>query len=186
MVKPVGVKQTQLVLFKQGFPMKYLIMTIAVFYLVGCSTSKSVTKQDSHPDEKYDESFDPMTLDDNDIKFPSIKKATNPNNNNNTTTSNNTPEAQKEVNGFRVQIIATQDLEKATLLEEKAKSQFSMNGYNTYLVFEAPLYKIRLGDFTSRNKADELKVQALKYGYREAFIVRTKVTINTNDGLQDM
>ena len=186
MAKPGGVSQIQSVQFKQGYSMKYLLIIVAILYLAGCSGSKSVTKQETHSDAKYDESFDPMTLDDNDIEFPSIVKNTDPNNNNTTTNTTNTPDIQKEVNGFRVQIIATQDLEKATLLEEEAKSQFSVNGHKTYLVFEAPLYKIRLGDFTSRNQADELKIQALKYGYREAFIVRTKVTVNPNNGMQDM
>ena len=165
--------------------MKYLILIIVGLFLVSCSGSKSVTKQETHSDTKYDESFDPKTLDDNDIEFPSIVTNTK-SNKDSTTTANNSPDAQKEVNGFRVQIIATQDLEKATLLEEEAKSQFAMGGNKTYLVFEAPLYKIRLGDFTSRDQADELKIQALRYGYREAFIVRTKVMVNVNDGMQDM
>lgn len=166
--------------------MKYALMILVLIYLFGCSSSKSVTKQDSYSDDKYDESFDPMTLDDDDIKFPSIKTNVNTNNTDNTNTKINTQDIQKEVNGFRVQIIATQNLEKATLLEEEAKSKFSMNGHNTYLIFEAPLYKLRIGDFTSRDQADELKTQALKYGYREAFIVRTKVTPNANSDTHDM
>ena len=160
--------------------MKYLIVLILGLLLIGCSGSKSVTKQDTHSDSNYDESFDPMTLNDNDIEFPAIAKSVKQNKDS-VTYSNNTPDTPKEVNGFRVQIIATQDLEKATLLEEEAKSQFAMSGHKTYLVFEAPLYKIRLGDFTSRDQADELKIQALRYGYREAFIVRTKVTISSTD-----
>jgi len=166
--------------------MKYLLVVVGLF-LVGCTGSKSVTKQDDHSDNKYDESFDPLTLDDNDIEFPSTLTDVNTKDNDISLNNNdNIPGFQKEVNGFRVQIIATQDLEKATLLEEDAKSQFSKNGNKTYLVFEAPLYKIRLGDFTTRNQADELKIQALKYGYREAFIVRTKVILNTDGGMQDL
>ena len=157
--------------------MKYLLIVLGLF-LIGCSGTKSVTKQDDQSDNKYDESFDPMTLEDNDIVFPStITNTSNKDNDNPINNDDKSQSLQQEVNGFRVQIIATQDLEKATLLEEEAKSQFSMNGHKTYLVFEAPLYKIRLGDFTSRNEADELKMQAINYGYREAFIVRTKVIL---------
>jgi len=165
--------------------MRYLIVIILGLLLAGCSGSKSVTKKTTQSDANYDESFDPMTLNDNDIEFPSIVK--NIKQSIDTLTSvNNTTDSQKEVNGFRVQIIATQNLEKATLLEEEAKNQFAMSGHKTYLVFEAPLYKIRLGDFTTRNQADELKIQALRYGYREAFIVRTKIMVNAGDGIQDM
>ena len=157
--------------------MKYLIISIIVLFLAGCSGSKSVKKPDTQPETKYDESFDPMTLNDNDIVFPSITKNINANKDS-SIAANDKQDIQKEVNGFRVQIIATQDLEKATLLEEEAKSQFATSGHKTYLVFEAPLYKIRLGDFTTRNQAEDLKIQALRYGYRESFIVRTKVTIS--------
>jgi len=160
--------------------MKYLIIIIVGLFLVNCSGSKTVTKKSTHSDANYDESFDPMTLNDNDITFPSIVKNIKQSKDT-LSTLNNSTETQKEVNGFRVQIIATQNLEKATLLEEEAKSQFAMSGHKTYLIFEAPLYKIRLGDFTTRNQADELKIQALRYGYREAFIVRTKVTISPDE-----
>ena len=145
---------------------------------MGCTASKSTTKITKQSDRQYDESFDPLTLQDDDIEFPAIVKKEKVNN---TPISNQNPqENRKEINGYRVQIIATQNLEKASLLEEEAKSQFSINNHQTYLVFEAPLYKIRIGDFTSRNEAEELKVQALKYGYREAFIVRTKVSVLQN------
>ena len=160
--------------------MKYLIVIFGLF-LIGCSGSKSVTKQDDHYEKKYDESFDPMTLDDNYIEFPSNLTNVNPNSNDTLVKNDNSPGLQRNVNGYRIQIIATQDLEKASLLEEDAKNQFSVYGHKTYLVFEAPLYKIRIGDFTERDKADEFKMQALKYGYREAFIVLTKITINPKD-----
>ena len=165
--------------------MKYFLI-IVVLFLVSCSGSKTVTKKDNDANSKYDESFDPLTLDDNDIEFPSLMHNVDTKNISTANNNDKIPDLQQEVNGFRVQIIATQDLEKATLLEEEAKSQFSIYGHKTYLVFEAPLYKIRIGDFTNRNEADELKIQALKYRYREAFIVRTKVMLNANDGMQDM
>jgi hypothetical protein len=178
MVKPDGVNLPPLEQFRRGYKMKYLLIVIGLF-LIGCSGSKSVIKEEDRSDNKYDESFDPMTLDDNDIVFPStITNISNKNSDTSIKHDDTSQSLQQEVNGFRVQIIATQDLEKATLLEEEAKNQFSMNGHKTYLVFEAPLYKIRLGDFTSRDEADELKMQAINYGYRESFIVRTKVIIS--------
>lgn len=154
-----------------------IILIILVTFLISCSGSRSVTKHDGHPEKEYDESFDPMTLDDNDIEFPSNLTNVNPDNNDTIVQDDSTPGLQKNVNGFRIQLIATQNLEKASLLEEEAKNQFSIFGHKTYLVFEAPLYKIRVGDFIDRNDADEVKIQAVNYGYREAFIVRTKVTI---------
>lgn len=165
--------------------MKYAFLVIIVFYLMSCAASKSVSKHETNAGGKYDESFDPLTLNDNDIDFPSIKPAIR-SENKNSATIKKSDQFQKEVNGYRVQIIATQNLEKATLLEEQAKSQFAMSGHKTYLVFETPLYKIRIGDFTSRNQADELKMQALKYGYREAFIVKSKVSLNTSTNTPDM
>ncbi len=161
--------------------MKYCLFLIVSIIWISCSGSKELQKKDTTTEQKiqYDESFDPLSLDDDDLILPEIVLTSNQIKGN-TSANDNNGEANipKEANGFRVQIIATQDYEKATLLEEEAKNQFSILNHKVYLIFEAPLYKIRMGDFINRSDADELKTEAKSYGYREAFIVRTKIIID--------
>lgn len=160
--------------------MKYLTILLTAVLWLGCSASKEMSKTDDLETDEvtYDESFDPLTLNDDDLELPQVNLS-NSRIDNNIIINNTQPSVQKkEAHGFRVQIIATQDIEKATLLEEEARNQFSPFGHEAYLIFEAPLYKIRIGNFSNRNQAEDLKEKAIKMGYRESFIVRTKVILS--------
>jgi hypothetical protein len=53
--------------------------------------------------------------------------------------------------------------------------------YRVYLIFDAPLYKVRVGDVIKKTDAEEIKDIAKDYGYREAFTVPSKVNIPQNN-----
>lgn len=140
----------------------------------------SAEDQGQQPD-KYDESFDPNTLNDDDIvidQFAAIKDSKKENLIEQSIDLKD--QVFKEVKGFRVQILATKSIEAATLTEQEAKDLFSSMEHTVYLIFDAPLYKIRVGDVTSRDDAEEIRDVAKDYGYREAFIVPSKVNIPQN------
>jgi hypothetical protein len=125
---------------------------------------------------QYDESFDPLNLTDDDIIIAGNDNTQSVEN------SGNNPDAalnieQREINGFRVQILATKNIETASLFEQEASERFTHLDHKTYLIFEAPLYKIRVGDCKDRTQAEELRDLAMQYGYRESFIVKSKIQI---------
>ena len=68
-------------------------------------------------------------------------------------------------------------MESATLTEQKAITQFEPLNYKVYLIFEAPFYKIRVGDFRTMHEAESLRDLAKEYGYNESFPVKSKVRI---------
>ena len=159
--------------------MKSWIILIALLYL-SCAGTKKVAEEET-PFEggtKYDESFDPLSLDDDDIKISGTETVTV----NDQQIKNNeklkTEAILKQINGFRVQILATQNIETASLFEQEANERFQHQEQKIYLVFEAPLYKIRVGDCKDRNKAEIVRDLAKEYGYREAFIVKSKIQIS--------
>jgi hypothetical protein len=157
--------------------MKYWIVLSALF-LISCAGTKEVIqddtpKQDIYP---YDESFDPLTLDDDDIIIAG-DESTRIIDNSIANPDTEKISTLKEVTGFRVQILATKNIETASLFEQEASERFNNLDHKTYLIFEAPLYKIRIGDCKERALAEELRDQALQYGYRESFIVKTKIQI---------
>ena len=156
-----------------------VIFAVILTAIVGCSSTKEVVKDDTPPPEiyRYDESFDPLDLEDDDILIAG---------DDNTDVMVNTPMndpditpifTTREITGFRVQILATKNIETASLFEQEASERFGHLDHKTYLIFEAPLYKIRLGDCKERSKAEELRDLAMQYGYRESFIVKSKIQI---------
>ena len=81
--------------------------------------------------------------------------------------------APQKVYGFRVQIFASSTEENASRVAMDARDIFSERVYVEYV---APYYKVRVGDYLSREEVEPLKNRALSAGYRGAFIVETMVT----------
>lgn len=88
-------------------------------------------------------------------------------------------EGTQEVPGWRVQIFATTDYERASLVKEEAESLF---GLPVYLKFEAPYYKVRVGDCRTRTEAEALRREAIRLGYTSAFPVRASVKVSPTEG----
>lgn len=159
--------------------MKFLILCITLILLYSCSSSeKMVVSEEPKKNNPYDESFDPKSLNDDDIVVHKFDGGT--------TAVDQVDQGQNveqeevrftEVKGFRVQIIATKNIETATLAEQEARELFESMNHKTYLIFDAPLYKLRIGDVTTRDEAEEIRDVAKDYGYRESFIVPTKVNV---------
>jgi hypothetical protein len=169
-------KLSNLVWFlKTGF------LTCLCLALLCCSGTKQAIKKDRRQENqpvRYDESFDPLTLNDDDLEISADSAQTS----SGTTETKDATSAQaiplKEAEGFRVQILATNNIETASLTEQEAIARFGSLGAKIYLIFEAPLYKIRVGDCMDRNAAEDLRDKAKEVGYTGAFIVKTKINIS--------
>ncbi len=57
--------------------------------------------------------------------------------------------------GFRVQVITTNKRNEANDAKAKVMQQFPE--YRSYLDFQAPYFKVRIGDFRTREEASELR-----------------------------
>ncbi|KAA3617807.1 MAG: SPOR domain-containing protein [Calditrichaeota bacterium] len=158
--------------------MKTLTTLIVFTLLIACSsTQKTVVQDTENSGSGYDESFDPNTLNDDDIVIAKLENVVPESKTKDIENSLDEGEIKfREGNGFRVQLVATKNIEAATLTESEAKDIFNSK-YTVYLIFDAPLYKVRVGDAANRNAAEEIREMAKNYGYREAFIVPSKVNI---------
>jgi hypothetical protein len=130
-----------------------MIKSIPIFFIfvivfLSCAGSKEVV-QDTKP-MVYDESFDPSTLNDEDIVITTEEKST-------PVQKGKAPVKQtdeaSEVLGYRVQIIALTDPINASLVEQEARERFELNGHKTYAIFEAPFIKIRVVKIASVRKS---------------------------------
>ncbi len=166
--------------------MRTLLVLLLLIFITSCGGNRELSRKDksSRSAVTYDESFDPSTLNDDDIiiaRNPKAKGAGDavdvPEK-----VKKNTETRFREVNGFQVQIFVTKDLERATLVREEARELFADLGYAVYLTFESNLYKVRVGDAVSREEAETIKDEARDRNYREAFIVRAKVRVPVSEG----
>jgi len=163
-----------------------ILLSIA---LASCASSVKEVKEDEPVKQTaetgYDESFDPMTLQDDDIIIERREKIQR------NTIEDHSGEklkpiadstaAVRETDGFRIQLLATRNIEAATLTQQKAIEQFGPLNNKTYLIFEAPFYKIRVGDFTERGEADKTRDLAKEYGFDQAFTVRSRVNVQPGE-----
>ena len=74
--------------------------------------------------------------------------------------------------GYRVQVLATRYYERADSLAVLMKNTVSDS---VYVDFEAPNYKVRIGDFIDRDSAELLQQDLVQMGYNSAWILRTRI-----------
>ncbi|GAB4376548.1 MAG: hypothetical protein Kow0042_22920 [Calditrichia bacterium] len=161
---------------------KCLIVMVGLAVLFSCAGSKKAMERPpaEEPAETMDESFDPLILNDEDIQFDTEQKtgAESPSLMETPGPETEKPLENKLVDGFRVQILSTKDLESATRAKHIAMEQFSDLNLRVYLDFGSPYYKVRVGDFKSREEAQQLRDEIRRRGYPKAWIVPSKVWSN--------
>lgn len=77
--------------------------------------------------------------------------------------------------GYRLLILATDNLEEANSIREKLYSQSKR--HNVYISFEPPFYKVKLGDFINLDETNDLKFKLNQLGYREARVVQETINL---------
>ena len=85
-------------------------------------------------------------------------------------------ETSEFVQGFRVQIFSSQEIDEANTALAELQVLFPEEWF--YLVYNAPTYKIRAGNFVMRFEAEKFASQLASRGYRDAWVVPEKVLKN--------
>ena len=131
----------------------------ALFLQLGVLISQSNTTFDPSllidPEPLWPEILNPLT--DSDTKVNAVKSLD----------SNIT-----EIEGFRVQVFATQDRNRADQLQRELVLKFDEK---VYIIFEAPNYKLRVGDFLDRENAEILRLRLVSSDFPSSWIVRTRI-----------
>ncbi|UCF63741.1 MAG: SPOR domain-containing protein [bacterium] len=169
-----------------------IILLVSITAFLGCASSKKEKVEPGVPEasDRLDESFDPLSLDDDDIAFKTSQPQTvkeapvylpleKP------TDLEDIPVENIEIGGFRIQLLSTKDLESATRAKAIAMEQFEDVRVKFYLEFDSPYYKVRLGDFQSREEAEDIREVVRSRGYPKAWIVKSKVWSNPEFPVQE-
>jgi hypothetical protein len=80
---------------------------------------------------------------------------------------------EEVVQGFRIQIFSSSNVDEATFMKNSAFDKFA--GDSMYVVYDAPVYKVRIGDFVNRYEANQRLPEFIEKGYRDAWIVPDRV-----------
>lgn len=75
--------------------------------------------------------------------------------------------------GFRIQLFASSTEKNASRVADDTRASFTQNVYIQHI---PPYYKVRVGDFLTKEEAQVVKQQAMQMGYRGAFIVETMIS----------
>ena len=76
--------------------------------------------------------------------------------------------------GYRIQIFEST---VSSIARAEAKRFQNILGDSVYIDFEAPLYKLRIGNFVERKKAERAIESIERLGAKDAWIVRTKINL---------
>jgi len=77
--------------------------------------------------------------------------------------------------GFRIQIFASSSIDEANaaqvLAEEKAPRD------SIYIVYDPPVYKVRIGDYATRFEANQQLIRLVNIGYPDAWVVADRIVL---------
>jgi SPOR domain len=80
---------------------------------------------------------------------------------------------EEVVQGFRIQVFSSSGVDEAMLMKDVATGKFI--GDSVYMVYDAPVYKVRVGDFVNRYEASQRLPDFIEKGYRDAWIVPDRI-----------
>jgi hypothetical protein len=90
-----------------------------------------------------------------------------------------TQDANEEVSlidteGFRVEVLATDNLEDANNMRSELRFRIKQN---VYIIFDPPFYRVRTGDYESRSAAENQNFKLRQLGYQESRVVSDIIKI---------
>jgi len=83
-----------------------------------------------------------------------------------------TPDSKSFIPGWRIQLGAFDTIQKAEAAASKARQHFTEP---VYVEYQAPMYKVRLGDFLTKDDAHSMQVRAKAQNYKDAWPVEALV-----------
>lgn len=80
---------------------------------------------------------------------------------------------EEVLQGFRIQIFASPRIDEATRAKQTAAQLITTD--SLYIVFDPPVYKVRVGDYPTRLEANRALAAIVQKGYPDAWIVADRI-----------
>jgi hypothetical protein len=152
-----------------------LVAASAIVVLAGCGASQEATGADGSTEAAYrfESEFDPSQYNPD---IGTIAAGENLTSSGETTVGISNPPPPELVQGFRVQIHASSNIDQVSRQKQLAEEQYPTEWF--YLVYDPPTYKLRAGNFLTRFEADRFLKELKEGGFRDSWIVPDKVVQN--------
>ncbi|MDI6778802.1 MAG: SPOR domain-containing protein [Bacteroidota bacterium] len=154
---------------------RVVISIVLLFaFIVGCAIFAPEVKKTPEEEkkellDKYEKDFDPSAYDD-EVQYDIDEEI-----NNLTPVKPDTKDSVEPeiISGFRIQLSMTTNIDEANLLKSEASAKLPNDW--AYVIYEAPYYKVRVGDYNSRSIANQSLRSLIDMGYSNAWIVPDRV-----------
>jgi len=90
-----------------------------------------------------------------------------------------TKETRKNMPGFRIQVINTTDRSKVFAAKAKVYQEFP--DVKPYLLYQAPNYKLKVGNFKTQEEAEEMQKQLERLFPSGTYIIRDVIEVKIAD-----
>ncbi len=77
--------------------------------------------------------------------------------------------------GFRLQIYESSSVDDVKIVRDNFKNVLSDS---LYILFDAPLYRLHYGNYVTKNDADIIKKAIQKKGYKNIWVVKSRINQN--------
>jgi hypothetical protein len=145
----------------------YCLAILLSLFLFACSASKETKKEEKSASlQDYEKAFDPT-------KYGLDYYTETPLNvNNNAKTSGI---LRKNISGFRIQIVISKEFDECQRSRKELQNLFP--DQKTYILHEFPFYKLRLGNFRTRQEAEDYQKNLFDKDIKNSQIVRDKIVV---------
>ncbi len=75
--------------------------------------------------------------------------------------------------GYRIQIFATGSIDEANAMRLTAAQRITED--SLYVVYDPPVYKVRIGDFSNRTEANQKLSAVIAQGFADAWVVGDRI-----------
>ncbi|WP_127126595.1 SPOR domain-containing protein [Pseudoflavitalea rhizosphaerae] len=93
-----------------------------------------------------------------------------------------TRNARRSAPGFRIQVVSTNDRNKAFTAKSTIYQQFPE--LKAYLLYQSPFYKLKVGNFIKREDAEEYLSSIKQYFPSGVYIVRDVIEVTPEKNLE--
>ena len=90
-----------------------------------------------------------------------------------------TKETRKNMPGFRIQVINTTDRNKVFAAKAKVYQEFP--DLKPYLLYQAPNYKLKVGNFKTQDEAEEMQKQLERLFPSGTYVIRDIIEVKIAD-----